>query len=191
MNKSRKQYTDEFKKEAASLFLSGRMEIREISKRKKVAEGMVRRWAREFKDQLPAADPHAGTALVPINGQEPVQTLETFKKPRRGGRYTTQQKSIVVQVIASGKLPMAEIQRRTGIHLTTLYSWDKEVKRGEFGGSAQEGLHVERTISTAQAAIHLKRAKAELLSGIKRGAIEDFDNVHLNALLAFNALLGK
>ena len=181
MTTTRKSYSVEFKRETAHLFLSRQVHIRELSKRRKVAEGMIRRWARQF----PQNGASTGTALVPVT-EQPQGELHAFRKPRKGGRYNAEQKAIVLQVLASNRLPVVEIQRRTGIHLTTLYKWQKEV-----GGAAVEPLHMDRTINTSQAAIHLKKAKAELLRGIQRGDIDDFDNVHLNALLALNAIMGK
>lgn len=102
----------------------------------------------------------------------------------------------VAELKAGGKAE--EIAKRVGVTSSALYYWKNHKKKSKKVKAKKKDLPVITPTRNEEAAqnhrhaiLFLREGKQRLLKGIKSGAVGDFDNTHLLALLALNTLEGK
>jgi len=105
------------------------------------------------------------------------------KRETHNTSYTLEQKAAAVAEMEAGG-NTAEIAKRMGITSSGLKYWQKMVKKKQ----VVVATPVNDSQATREAIILLRKAKHELLDGIKEGRIDDLDHCHLLSLLALQSL---
>ena len=113
--------------------------------------------------------------------------------------YTAEQKAAAVAELDAGGNAM-EIAKRLGITTSGLYYWRKILKgdkakpvsksKAVVAVPISNGNVVEAQHAMRDATVFLRKAKSELMRGIKNGTIHDLDSAHLLSLLALQSLQG-
>jgi transposase-like protein len=89
-----------------------------------------------------------------------------------------------------------QIAARLKVTSSSIYQWRKALKNKKQAVAVStvpvgNGKAPIELAQTRDAVVLLRKAKSELLRGIKKGSINDLDNAHLLSLLALNSLQGE
>lgn len=154
-------------------------------------------WARK-EGRIKARAAAAQKEVAKGNGKATTNVPAVTAAVGRNGRYTEEAKARTVQMITTRTMSLPKISETTGIHISTLYAWKKEVE----AGGARAVVPAQAVVGDAPSAsiqridVHeglanLTKAKRELMAAIRSGEVTDLDNFHLRALLALNMLVGR
>ena len=108
--------------------------------------------------------------------------------------WTDEQKLAAVAEVDGGASAKT-VAERMGVTTSGLAYWRKTLKKGKRGSNGAVVMHSKAIASVdphaaRDAIIFLRKAKTELMAGIKNGTISDLDSSHLLSLLALRSLQG-
>lgn len=151
-----------------------------------------------------------GASPSTIGGGGAMVVLSTKVERGANGRYAEEVRTAFLAARAAG-VPLNTIQARTGIHQSSLYSWEKA--RVASGGATtkapkrtdvvpaekrepkdvaiiegRDELLVE--LDAKEGFTNLVKAKKKLLARFRAGQLADFDEFHLRAMLAIKLIVG-
>lgn len=191
----RRQFSDTFKIQLINQITEGR-KLQDLCEEHKIRDSVVRRWLRKHK---------AGT-LVRDRPDKPIKRSayqrHTAKLKAKSRLIDPSIRLAAEQELTAGAT-VASIARKFGVTQGAVSYWKTTmhsrngagVPVARNGNGHANGKTVAVTIepgivASRDATIFLRKAKSELLSGIRAGKIHDFDNVHLMSMLALNSLTG-
>lgn len=185
---STNKWTAEQKAAAVTEWRSGVPFAAVMKKYKILGTGALSAWARKIDAAAPKSAPKPAPNAV-----------------RSQRSYTPEERASVLASIEGG-MPIIAAAKMHGISVGNVYAWRANAKKRQERQERQvvvavpqpeqhgkNGMHVSLVASATasrDAMIFLKKAKGELLAGLRSGAIHDFDNVHLMSMLALNSLTG-
>lgn len=193
----RRVYTEEFKRGVAEEVLSGRSTQGEQCIKHNIASSVVSAWVKRAKAGKAAKGKRNASHFIP--------------------KATPEQKTAAIAELDAGG-NANEIAKRLNVSPAALYWWRKRGYVGKPAANGKPGGYVGKPVETQavvvvptavngkangngrhvttlppevrDATVFLRKAKSELLAGLRSGAIDDLDSSHLLSLLALNSLQG-
>lgn len=187
------RYSEDEKKAAVQEWLAGGS-YRDISKKMKIASGMLSAWKRKYFPTAAIPSKKSNGEAVEPKEEAPVT------KGKRSNRYPQEVIEAAVRRFNAKEASAIELAKEYGTSNTMIYTWVKKAKKqaGQARVAMANGMsaqdlkskkpHIARDDILKDAILYLRRGRDSVMSGIRNGDLKAPDEAHNLLMLALSIL---